>query len=214
MGAPEKATEVLEEAEQAVAAGDNADENQKRKAEEELKKIRKKKEEAESKAEKDQPAECIHILYSPAAQIQNFQFKNIIQQDLPLCNTSDLTHCCFQIIVIPHYNITVRSGCPGWFRGQLRRRQGCRLRRRRGCRFLFWFRCILFFRFTLCLLLLLPNLFQFLLSLPFVASYRAAIEIDPKCTDAYLGLADVYLAMGAPEKAFLFPFSYFSTCHL
>ena len=34
-----------------------------------------------------------------------------------------------------------------------------------------------------------------------VASYRAAIEIDPKCADAYIGLADTYLAMGDPEEA-------------
>ena len=34
-----------------------------------------------------------------------------------------------------------------------------------------------------------------------IASYRAAIEIDPKCADAYIGLADTYLAMGESEEA-------------
>jgi len=34
-----------------------------------------------------------------------------------------------------------------------------------------------------------------------IASYELAIQIDPKCADAYLGLADVYLAMDQPEEA-------------
>lgn len=34
-----------------------------------------------------------------------------------------------------------------------------------------------------------------------IAAYRAAIEIDPKCEEAYLGLADVYVAKGEPEQA-------------
>lgn len=34
-----------------------------------------------------------------------------------------------------------------------------------------------------------------------IASYRAAIEIDPKCVDAYIGLADTYIAMGDYEEA-------------
>lgn len=34
-----------------------------------------------------------------------------------------------------------------------------------------------------------------------IASYRTAIEIDPKCTDAYIGLANTYIAMGKPEEA-------------
>ncbi len=34
-----------------------------------------------------------------------------------------------------------------------------------------------------------------------IAAYRAAIEIDPRCEEAYLGLADVYVAKGQPEQA-------------
>ncbi len=34
-----------------------------------------------------------------------------------------------------------------------------------------------------------------------IAAYRAAIEIDPRCEEAYLGLADVYVAKGEPEQA-------------
>lgn len=34
-----------------------------------------------------------------------------------------------------------------------------------------------------------------------VASYQAAIEIDPKCEEAYLGLAEVYIEQGEYEKA-------------
>lgn len=34
-----------------------------------------------------------------------------------------------------------------------------------------------------------------------IVAYEAAIKIDPKCTDAYLGLADVYEEMGEFDKA-------------
>ena len=34
-----------------------------------------------------------------------------------------------------------------------------------------------------------------------IAAYEAAIAIDPKNVEAYIGLADVYIAMGEPENA-------------
>lgn len=34
-----------------------------------------------------------------------------------------------------------------------------------------------------------------------IASYKAAIEINPTAVEAYLGLADIYLAMGKPDEA-------------
>ena len=34
-----------------------------------------------------------------------------------------------------------------------------------------------------------------------IAAYEAAIEIDPMCEDAYLGLAEAYVAMGEYEDA-------------
>ena len=34
-----------------------------------------------------------------------------------------------------------------------------------------------------------------------IAAYETAIEIDPKCEEAYLGLADVYIATGDYDKA-------------
>ncbi len=34
-----------------------------------------------------------------------------------------------------------------------------------------------------------------------IAAYEAAIEIDPKCEEAYLGLADIYIEQGEYEKA-------------
>ena len=34
-----------------------------------------------------------------------------------------------------------------------------------------------------------------------IVAYEAAIEIDPMCEDAYLGLAEVYVAMGEYEDA-------------
>ena len=34
-----------------------------------------------------------------------------------------------------------------------------------------------------------------------IAAYQAAIEIEPKCTEAYLGLADIYTELGEFAKA-------------
>lgn len=34
-----------------------------------------------------------------------------------------------------------------------------------------------------------------------IAAYEAALEIDPKCEEAYLGLADIYMEQGEYEKA-------------
>ena len=45
---------------------------------------------------------------------------------------------------------------------------------------------------------------QYLLNMEYeeaIAAYEIAIELEPKCTEAYLGMAQAYMAMGETEKA-------------